>query len=115
MTIQRGEIYFVNLAPVQGGEPRGSRPVAVVSSDAINRHPLVVTVVVGTKGANVERDYPVNLRVPAAEAGLPEETVFLGFQIHSLDHARFPAGPAGRLPPQRMNQLESIVRRCLEL
>ena len=40
MTVQRGEIYFVNLNPVQGREQAGQRPVLVLSIDAINRLPL---------------------------------------------------------------------------
>jgi mRNA interferase MazF len=61
MPIQRGDIYFVNLNPVQGREQAGQRPVLVLSIDAINRLPLVVTVVVGTKGENITRDYPTNV------------------------------------------------------
>ena len=85
MAVQRGEIYLVNLNPVQGREQAGQRPVLVLSTDAINRLPLVVTVVVGTKGENVTRDYPTNVRVATAESGLPMETVFLCFQLRSLD------------------------------
>ncbi len=48
MAIERGEIYFVNLNPVQGHEQAGQRPVLVLSIDAINRLPLVVTVVGGS-------------------------------------------------------------------
>ena len=76
MSILRGEIYFVNLNPVKGSEQAGSRPVLVLSINSINRLPLVVTVIVGTKGENVKRDYPTNVRVPAEESGLPIETVF---------------------------------------
>ena len=83
MTIKRGEIYFVNLNPVRGREQSGKRPVLVLSIDAINRLPLVVTVVVGTKGENISRDYPTNVRVSSKESGLPLETVFLCFQIRS--------------------------------
>jgi mRNA-degrading endonuclease toxin of MazEF toxin-antitoxin module len=44
--IQRGEIYFVNLNPIQGREQGGQRPVLVISADSVNQLPLVVTVVV---------------------------------------------------------------------
>lgn len=115
MTIQRGDIYFVNLNPVQGREQAGQRPVLVLSIDALNRLPLVVTVVVGTKGENIPRDYPTNVRVTANESGLPLETVFLGFQIRSLDARRFPPAPAGRLSGQALEQVESAVRYCLGL
>ena len=87
--ISRGQIYFVNLSPTQGREQAGSRPVLVVSSDAISRQPLVVTVVLGTNAANIPRDYPTNLRVSARETDLPKDTVFLCFQLRSLDANRF--------------------------
>jgi len=87
----------------------------VVSSDAINAQPLVVTVVVGTKGANVTRDYPTNVRVPAKETGLQMETVFYTFQLRSLDHGRFPATRAGVVPPERMSELEAALKLALDL
>lgn len=37
MPIERGEIYFVNLNPVEGREQAGHRPVLVLSRNAINR------------------------------------------------------------------------------
>ena len=115
--ITRGDIYFVDLNPTKSREQAGRRPVLVVSSDAINRQPLVITVVVGTDAKNVPRDYPVNVRVSAAETGLPRDTVFLCFQIRSLDPARFQptSGPAGRMPASRMTDIESAMRLVLEL
>jgi mRNA interferase MazF len=115
MAIRRGEIYFVNLNPVTGREQAGQRPVLVLSVDEINRQPLVVTVVVGTNGQNVTRDYAVNVRVPAEKSGLPIETVFLCFQIRSLDPKRFPEGHAGVVARDVLSQVETAVRRCLGL
>ncbi len=69
MAIQRGEIYFVNLNPVQGREQAGRRPVLVLSRDAMNQLPLVVTGVVGTRGENVTRDYPTNVRLSPEDTG----------------------------------------------
>lgn len=115
MAIQRGDIYFVNLNPVHGREQAGQRPVLVLSIDAINRLPLVVTVVVGTNGVNVPRDYPTNVRVAPADSGLPIETVFLCFQIRSLDPNRFPDRRAGNVSGQTLEQVEAVVRYCLGL
>jgi mRNA interferase MazF len=81
MPIERGEIYFVNLSPVTGREQAGNRPVLVVSIDAINRLPLVVTVLVGTKGENLLRDYPTNIRVSPAESGLRWKRFFCVFSF----------------------------------
>jgi mRNA interferase MazF len=113
MSIRRGEVYFVNLDPVQGREQAGNRPV--LSIDAINKLPLVITVVVGTKGENLSRDYPTNVRVPPEESGLPMETVFLCFQIRSLDPTRFPSSPAGRIGGKTLRIIERTVRYCLGL
>ena len=59
--IKRGEIYLVNLNPIKGREQAGRRPVLVISSDAINKQPLVVSVVVGTDAQKVPKDYPLCL------------------------------------------------------
>ncbi len=93
----------------------------VVSVDSINRQPLVVTVVVGTDAANVTHDYPTNVRVTARETGLPTDTVFLCFQVRSLDPARFVdqrAGvpiAAGSVPARRMADIEQAMRLVLGL
>jgi len=99
----------------------GKRPVLVVTSDAINRQPLAVSVVVGTDAANVVRDYPTNVRVTAKETGLPKDTVFLCFQLRSLDSSRFrdsngtAAEPAGNLSASRIAEVEQALRLVLAL
>lgn len=115
MAIHRGEIYFVDLNPVKGREQAGLRPVLILSIDKINQQPLVVTVVVGTKGENVSRDYPTNVRVSPQESGLVIETVFLCFQIRSIDPSRFPVQPAGKVTDAVLSKIETTVRYCLGL
>ena len=115
MTIQRGEIYFVNLNPVRGREQAGQRPVLVLSVDSINQLPLVVTVVVGTKSENITRDFPTNVRVSSLESGLLIETIFLCFQIRSIDKNRFPNTPAGKISSGKMLEIETAIRYCLGL
>ena len=118
--IHRGEIYFTNLNPTKGRKQRGRRPVLVVSVDAINSQPLVVAVVVGTDAKNVPRDYPVNVRLSAEETGLPQDTVFLCFQIRSLGASRFQDNqgalrPAGSVGPDRMLAVDTALRNVLGL
>jgi mRNA interferase MazF len=115
MAVQRGEIYLVNLNPAQGREQAGRRPVLVLSVDAINRLPLVVTVIVGTKGEKVTRDYPTNVRVSPADSGLPMETVFLCFQIRLVDTIRLGGQAVGRLSGDMLEKVENAVRYCLGL
>lgn len=115
MSIERGQIFFVNLNPVEGREQAGKRPVLVLSINSINNLPLVVTVIVGTKGSNIERNYATNVRVSSDESGLPIETVFMCFQIRSLDKSRFPAQSAGQISESKMLEVEAGVRYCLGL
>ena len=115
MAILRGEVYFVQLGPVVGREQKGRRPVVVVSRDSINALPLVVAIVPGTSGVNVPRDYPQNVRVPAGEANLPDETVFMTFQIRALDHRRFVDPPLGTLGPSNLADLERALAWTLNL
>ncbi len=74
-----------------------------------------MTVVVGTDAANISRDYPVNVRVTAAESGLPRDTVFLCFQVRSLDSARLVSPEVGALPALRMAEVDAALRRAWEL
>ena len=113
--IQRGEIYFVDLNPTKGREQSGRRPVLVLSVNAVNKLPLVITVVVGTKGENLPRDFPTNIRVSAKESGLPLETVFLCFQIRSIDPNRFPEKASGKISDETLEKIENAVRHCLGL
>ncbi len=113
--IKRGEIYFVDLNPVKGREQSGRRPVLILSIDGINKLPLVVTVVVGTKGENISHDFPTNVRVAPEESGLPMETVFLCFQIRSIDSNRFPEQPTGKISGRILEKIEDAVRHCLGL
>ena len=115
MAIERGEIYFVNLNPTKGREQAGTRPALILSINEINALPLVVTVIVGTKGENIRRDYSTNVRVSPDESGLPLETVFLCFQIRSIDSSRIPEQAAGKLSEEAMTKVETAVRYCLGL
>lgn len=115
MAIRRGEIYFVKLGPARGREQAGERPVLVLSIDRINALPLVVTVVPGTDGANIARDHFTNVRVPVEESGLSVETIFLCFQLRSLDAGRFPERAAGEISGAYLERIEDTVRYCLGL
>jgi mRNA interferase MazF len=115
VSIQRGQIYFVNLNPVYGREQAGTRPVLILSINTINDLPLVVTVVVGTKGSNIQREYPTNVRILPEESGLPVETIFMCFQMRSLDKQRFSSEAVGQISEAKMLEVEVCVRYCLGL
>ena len=69
----------------------------------------------GTKGTNIKHDYPTNVRVSSDESGLPIETVFMCFQIRSLDRSRFPTQVSGQISESKILEVEAAVRYCLGL
>ena len=93
----------------------------VVSSDAINRLPLVVTVVPGVAGHLLPHDYPTNVRIPATESGVDDDVVFLCFRPHAIDPADL-VDPATHRPSlvatistPHMQEVEAALRRVLDL
>jgi len=114
VVIRRGQIYYATLDPARGREQAGRRPVLVVSDDAINAFPLVVTVIAGTSGRNVARDYSTNVRVTAEESGLPRDTVFMASQVRAIDASRLHE-VAGAVPEARMREVDAALRVVLAL
>lgn len=63
----------------------------------------------------MRRDYSTNVRVSIEESGLPLETVFLCFQVRSLDASQFPDRSVGSLAAEKMTEVEEAIRYCLGL
>ena len=118
MPINRGEIYFISLDPAIGMEIGGnkSRPAVVLSINDINRKPLTVTVVPGTKAGDKRTDYRnAALISPSPSNRLAFDTIFQGHQIRAVDHVRFVKGPIGCLSDREMTAVENAVRYSLGL
>jgi mRNA-degrading endonuclease toxin of MazEF toxin-antitoxin module len=64
---------------------RGSRPVVVISRDAINEFSPVVSAAPCTTYREGRRIYPSQVLVKAPEGGLDADSVVLGEQVRVLD------------------------------
>lgn len=118
MNIERGQVYFVELDPVVGREIGGNkrRPVAVLSINDLNRKPLVVTVVPGTKASGKPAHHRNSVLIdPTAENGLTMATIFQCHQVRALDQSRFTSPPVGRLSAAEMKRIEKAVKYSLGL
>jgi mRNA interferase MazF len=115
--IQRGEVYAVDLEPVQGSEANKRRPAVVVSNDAANsiareRGRGVVTVVPVT--SNVERVRTFQVLLLAVDTGLRVDSKAQAEQIRAVDVSRL-GERLGVLPPDTLRRLEDAIRIHLEL
>lgn len=113
----RGEIVLVDLEPARGSEANKRRPAVLVSNDGANAVAQrlgrgVVTVVPVT--SNVERAFPFQVLLPAAETGLRLDSKAQAEQVRSVAVER--VGPAvGRVPPTLMAELDKALRLHLQL
>lgn len=115
--ILRGDIYAVDLEPVQGSEANKTRPAVVVSNDSANEAAGqlgrgVITVVPVTSNVRTIRSFQVLLR--ASETGLQMDSKAQAEQVRAVDVARF-GERLGTIPHEKLRQLEDALRLHLEL
>lgn len=113
----RGEIRLVDLEPVRGSEASKRRPALIVSNDRANAMAArlgrgVVTVVPIT--SNIDRVFPFQTLLPAAETGLREDSKAQAEQVRSIAVERLGA-VLGRAPADIMAQLDDALRLHLQL
>ena len=86
--MKRGEVYDARLDPVEGSEQGGTRPVIIVSREAINlSSPLIMAVPCTTYRVG-RRIYPSQIIIQAPDGGLERDTIALGEQLRTLSKTR---------------------------
>jgi mRNA interferase MazF len=112
--VQRGEVFLANLQPTQGSEQGGTRPVIVISRDAINKSSTVVVVVPTTDAANKAKLYPSHVLLKAGVAGLSLDSIALGEQVRAINKTRL-VKLLGRLNRAELTLIEAAVKIALDL
>ena len=112
--MERGEVYDARLSPTEGSEQQGTRPVVIVSRNAINDNSPVVVIVLLTDAANVKRPYPNNVLIPAAEGGLSMDSMALAGQVRAIAVSRL-LRRRGVLSADTMRAIDRALRITLDL
>lgn len=112
--MRRGEVYDARLDPTEGSEQAGSRPVVLVSRDAINAASPVIVVVPCTTYRAGRRLYPSQVLLVAPEGGLEVDSVALGEQVRALATHRL-GRRRGQLSPAALAQLDRALLITLDL
>lgn len=115
--MRRGDIHSVDLDPARGSEANKLRPAIIVSNDAANATARrlgrgVITVVPVT--SNVERVYPFQVLLPAAETGLNRDSKAQAEQVRSVAIDRV-GDRLGVVPHTIMLDIEEALRLHLGL
>lgn len=114
MVIQRGEIWWADLAEPGASEPGYRRPVLIVQADAFNRSRIATTIGVAMTSNLALVGAPGNVLVPKRASGLPRDSVANVSQVVTVDRQVL-AERAGALPPDLLTAVERGLRLVLSL
>jgi mRNA interferase MazF len=112
--VRRGDVFDARLDPVEGSEQAGTRPVIVVSRDAINDASPVVVVVPCTTLKAERKIYPSQVLLRAPEGGLRADSIALGEQVRAIAKTRL-RSRRGTLSPEAMRRLDRALLITLDL
>jgi len=110
----RGDIYKANLNPTQGSEQAGTRPVIIVSRDAINEHSPVVIVVPVTGAENKSRVYPTHILLKAGDGGLSKDSIAVAEQVRAITKSRLTIN-VGHLKLEQMSLISAALKIAMDL
>ncbi len=113
MRISRGEIWLVNLDPTIGAEIRKTRPVVVVSSDAIGALPIrLVAPITEWKDYFAGNIWHVRLE-PDSTNGLTKTSSVDTLQLRGIDTQRF-IRKLGKVSPSIMISIVTAAAALIE-
>ncbi len=112
--IERGEVWWAELADPRGSEPGYRRPVLIVQSDAFNRSEIATVVVVAVTTNMRLAEAPGNVRLARRDSGLRRDSVVNVSQVLTLDR-RFLVEKVGGLSDRILEKVESGLRLVMSL
>ena len=113
MNVKRCEIWLVNLDPTIGAEIRKTRPVVVVSSDAVGALPIrLVAPLTEWKDYFAQNVWHVKL-VPDSLNGLAKTSAIDTLQLRGVDTQRF-VQKIGSVSPAVMKSIIAAIAAIIE-
>lgn len=113
MNIRRSEIWLVNLDPTIGAEIRKTRPVVVVSSDAVGALPVkLVAPLTDWRDYLAQNVWHVQV-VPDSTNGLEKTSAVDTLQLRGVDTKRF-VHKLGNVSPVVMKSIVAAIAAVIE-
>jgi mRNA interferase MazF len=112
--MRRGEIWWASLPVPQRSEPGYRRPLLVIQSDDFNRSRILTVVAVVITSNLRLAEAPGNVVLSARDSGLPKRSVVNVSQLITVDRS-FLTEKVGRLPPEKVREIEVGIRLVLAL
>lgn len=113
MNVKKWGIYRANLDPVIGSEQGKSRPVLIVSEDAINDLLNNVNILPITTRKQGRRIYPNEALLEGGKFGLENDSIVLCHQIRTIDKQRLSLEYGDIKEPAKQDEILEAV--CFQL
>lgn len=110
----RGSIWETRLDPTEGSEQAGTRPVVIVSRDALNESIGIVVVVPCTTLTPEKTVYMNQAVLRAPEGGLVRDSIALCEQVRALSKGRL-LRKRGQLSVAAMEAVDRALAITLDL
>lgn len=109
----RGEVWTINLEPTIGAEIKKTRPVVIVSSNAIGILPLrVIVPITEWKDRYLNSHWMVPIE-PSKKNGLSKKSAVDTFQIRSVSTVRF-INKSGELEQPELDLIIQAIGLVIE-
>jgi mRNA interferase MazF len=112
--MNRGELWWADLAEPRGSEPAKRRPVVIVQEDALTRSRLETVMVVPVTSNLKRAAAPGNVVLSRSHSKLRVESVALACQVLTIDR-HFLTEKISTLPRSTMARLDAGLRLTLAL
>lgn len=109
--MKRGEIWLIDLNPIRGKEQAGTRPVVIISGNAMNDH-LGLSIVCPITSKIKKFAGGVILQADST-TGLDTESEILTFQVRTVAHNRF-IKKIGNITGKDMNKIIENINKILK-
>lgn len=113
--VNKWELYYCNLNPVQGSEQQCLRPVMVVSNDAVNHYLPITTVLPLSSIKPGDRIYPTEIKLPALITGLPKDSVAMVQQIRTVSQQRLINKVGELTETSHRDQVKTALKQYFEI
>jgi mRNA interferase MazF len=104
MVICQGDVFWADLRPSKGSEPKDKRPVVIVQRDSINRSKFQSVVVVPLTRQTKHAGIPGNVLLQKGDANLPAASLARCTHIMVIDKSRL-SEKTGTLPKKKVQEI----------
>lgn len=109
-----GDIYTVEIPPVDGHEQAGLRPAIIVQASRFEKQ-LPTTIIIPLSSQLAAQNFPGTFLIqPDAENGLTMQSVALECQLRAIDKKRLKR-KIGRLSSSQLIELQKQIKDLLHL